>query len=75
MRRIGRGQAGQRLGPPDSVERLDFWKNTRTSLTGNNLANAQGIIFMRNFLREMGQQVGRYNSIIGRVERGVALAR
>ena len=75
LRRIRRGQAGQKLGPPSTASRLDFWSNTRTALTGSALANAQGIIFMRNVLREFGSQAGRYNSIIGRVERSIALAR
>lgn len=61
--------------PPNAIEKLQFPKNTRVPLSGRDLTDAQLGIFTRNVLIGFQQQVGRINSIIGRIERGAALAR
>lgn len=62
------------LNPPAEVYHLHFWSNTKDLLTGTDLADMQSDLFLFNFIKQVNGQVGRVNSVIGRVGKGISLA-
>lgn len=61
--------------PGRGITKLNVLKNTKQVLTGSQEILARIQILTRNILIRGNGQIGLINSIIGRAERGVALAR
>jgi RHS repeat-associated protein len=61
--------------PSNDLKKLLFPTNNRVAVVGDELIRAQQGVFANTFLKGMRTQFGRINRIIGRVERGIALAR